>query len=307
MAWGGFSASAVLSGVDCKMVCLLRLGGLRAAAVGVPKQGAGWPEAGRSARAVLSGAECTTVWLLRGVDGARVGWQPWLYRGRWLGGVGWDELRELCWVAWSARQRVAERGCTGQSGGGSCGVPSQGAACALEWDSVRARRGRAGWCGVRSTACCMQRAACHHADVLWAATRVPVLVQEVQEPQGRRGCVGWSHQFKRVPLGRAGQCLVGNGCPGLRKRRSARRWWDLSPHSSLACNTAVGVQLVHRTTAPIMAAGLCLALLQVVLQVVGIDVKTTSPRAPASIVIWRLWKSAAEWRACHPNTVAKHQ
>jgi hypothetical protein len=46
------------------------VGGLRAAAVGVPRQGAGWHEAGHSATAVMSGAECTTVWLLRGVDGA---------------------------------------------------------------------------------------------------------------------------------------------------------------------------------------------------------------------------------------------
>jgi hypothetical protein len=46
------------------------LGGLRAAAVGVPRQGAGWHEAGRSVSTVMSGAECTTVWLLRGVDGA---------------------------------------------------------------------------------------------------------------------------------------------------------------------------------------------------------------------------------------------
>jgi hypothetical protein len=39
---------------------------------------------------------------------------------------------------------------------------------------------------VRSTACSVQRAAWHHADVLWAAAQVPVLVREVREPQGRR-------------------------------------------------------------------------------------------------------------------------
>jgi hypothetical protein len=82
---------------------------------------------------------------------------------------------------------------------------------------VRARRGRAGWCGVRSTACTVQRAAWHHADVLWAAARVAVLVREVRQQQGRRGCVGWSHQFKRVSLGHAGRCWVGSGCPGLPK------------------------------------------------------------------------------------------
>jgi hypothetical protein len=54
---------------------------------------------------------------------------------------------------------------------------------------------------------------------------------------------------------------------------------------------------VHVTAAPIMTAGLCLASLQAVLQVVGMDGKTASPRAPANIVIWRLWKSTAEWRA----------
>jgi hypothetical protein len=65
---------------------------------------------------------------------------------------------------------------------------------------------------------CVQRAAWHHADVLWAAAQVPLLVREVRKPQGRRGCVGWSHQVGRVLLGRAGRCRVGSGCPGLPKR-----------------------------------------------------------------------------------------
>jgi hypothetical protein len=30
-------------------------------------------------------------------------------------------VRQLCWVAWSARHCVAEKECTGQSRGGSCG------------------------------------------------------------------------------------------------------------------------------------------------------------------------------------------
>jgi hypothetical protein len=77
------------------------VGGLRAAAVGVSRHGAGWHEAGRSASAVMSGAECTTVWLLRCLVGAV--WEAAVgCRGRSLGGVGWDEVRVLCWVAWSA-------------------------------------------------------------------------------------------------------------------------------------------------------------------------------------------------------------
>jgi hypothetical protein len=65
---------------------------------------------------------------------------------------------------------------------------------------------------------CRARRGMHHADVLWAATWVSVLVREVRKPQGRLCCIGWSHLFKRVSLGRAGQYWVGSGCPGLPKR-----------------------------------------------------------------------------------------
>jgi hypothetical protein len=63
---------------------------------------------------------------------------------------------------------------------------------------------------------CRERRGMHHADVLWAAIRVSVLVQD--KPQGRLCCVWWAHQFKRVSLGRSGQYWVGSGCPGLPKR-----------------------------------------------------------------------------------------
>jgi hypothetical protein len=118
------------------------LGSLRAAAVEMPRQGAGWHELGFSASAVMGGAERATVWLLRGVDGAVWERQPWGYRGWSLGGVGWDEVRALCWVEWSARQCAAEKGCSGQPGGRSCGVRRPGASKVLgaSWNGIQCGR-----------------------------------------------------------------------------------------------------------------------------------------------------------------------
>jgi hypothetical protein len=144
--------------------------------------------------------------------------------------------------------------------------------------SVRAWRGRAGWRGVRSTTCSVQRAAWHHADLLWAAAGVAVLVQEVREPQGRRGCVGWSHQFKRVSLRRAGRCWMGGQrLSWAAEARTAGGTWVITAHQHAT------QRLVQLTAAPIMTAGLCLTSLQAVLQVVGMDVNTTSPQASANM------------------------
>jgi hypothetical protein len=60
--WCGLHIGVVVEGGE--------LGSLRAAAAGVPRQGAGWHEVGFSASTVMSGAECATLWLLRGADGA---------------------------------------------------------------------------------------------------------------------------------------------------------------------------------------------------------------------------------------------
>jgi hypothetical protein len=68
--------------------------------------------------------------VAEGCGRGRVGEAAVGYVGRLLGGVGWDEVRALCLVAWSARQCVAERGCTGQSRESRCGVPRQGVTCA---------------------------------------------------------------------------------------------------------------------------------------------------------------------------------
>jgi hypothetical protein len=130
---------------------------------------------------------------------------------------------------WGAEARSCARPADGiQCGRG--GVVLGGMECAALRVVCRERRGIMRMCCGQQHRCrcwcerCgshrgVQRAAWHHADVLWAAAQVPVLVREVRELQGRRVvCVEWSHQVRRVSLGRAGRCRVGSGCPGLPKR-----------------------------------------------------------------------------------------
>jgi hypothetical protein len=129
------------------------VGGLRAAAVGAPRQGARWHEAGRIASSVMSGAQCKTVRLLRGVVGAVGERQPWgTDAGRW---VAWVGMRCECCAGWRAvRDSVLQRGgALGIVGGVDVGCRGKVLRAPCQWDSARARRGRAEWCGVRSTAC----------------------------------------------------------------------------------------------------------------------------------------------------------
>jgi hypothetical protein len=73
--------------------------------MGVPRQGAGWHGVVLvSASAVLGGMECAAVCLVRGVHWAAGKWQLRGCRRMALGGVGWDAVRALCWVAWTAQR-----------------------------------------------------------------------------------------------------------------------------------------------------------------------------------------------------------
>jgi hypothetical protein len=56
-----------------------------------------------SASEELGGMECAVVRLVTGVHWACGKWQLWGSRCMALGGVGWDEVHALCWVAWTAQ------------------------------------------------------------------------------------------------------------------------------------------------------------------------------------------------------------
>jgi hypothetical protein len=134
----------------------------------------------------------------------------------------------------SATVWLLRRCALGSLGEVSVGYGRRGAGFVLVRDSVRAQRVRAVWRRMRSTTCNVHRAAWHHrvwVDGGW----VPVLMRGVREPprvpQGWRGCIaGWSHQFKRVSLRRAGRCWVGSGrvTPGLPEARAAGGTWVIT-------------------------------------------------------------------------------
>jgi hypothetical protein len=175
----------------------------------------------------MSGSECTPVWLLRGVDGAMWERQPWgTGAGRWVawGGMrcerctGWRGVCDSVLLSWGA---------LGNLGGVDVGCRGKVLRAPCQWDSVQVQRGRAGWCGVRSTACCVQRAAWHHVE--WGSSTGAA---------GARGAGATGEEGLRrvVAPGQAGVVGARWAVPGgqrlswAAKARAAGGTWAITAH-----------------------------------------------------------------------------